>query len=105
MEKRLRERFITRLIRMSGYSAILFVALIFFFLLRSGLPAVFEIPLDNFFSSRWYVNSISNVERGAINRIDIKAMARMISPFCTPVTTINGASVACTVALPRVNSR
>ena len=42
MEKSLswREFVITRLIQTSGYSAILFVALIFFFLLREGLPAL-----------------------------------------------------------------
>ena len=40
MEKSLnwREFVITRLIKASGYSAILFVALIFFFLIREGLP-------------------------------------------------------------------
>jgi phosphate transport system permease protein len=34
--------------------AILFVFLIFAFLLREGLPAFTEVPLDNLFSSRWY---------------------------------------------------
>ena len=40
MEKSLnwREFIITRLIKASGYSAILFVALIFFFLVREGMP-------------------------------------------------------------------
>ena len=40
MEKSLNwyEFVITRLIRASGYSAILFVALIFFFLVREGVP-------------------------------------------------------------------
>jgi phosphate transport system permease protein len=54
MNKSLRERVITRLIRASGYSAILFVALIFYFLLRSGLPAVMEVPLETILSTRWY---------------------------------------------------
>ena len=45
---------VTRLIQMSGYSAIVFVALIFFFLVREGLPAVFEVPLGQLFSERWY---------------------------------------------------
>jgi len=56
MEKTLnwREFVITRLIRASGYSAILFVALIFFFLLREGLPALTEVPLGDLFSLRWY---------------------------------------------------
>jgi phosphate transport system permease protein len=45
---------ITRAIRASGYSAIVFVALIFFFLLREGLPTLGEVSLGNLFSDRWY---------------------------------------------------
>jgi len=45
---------VTRLIQMSGYSAIVFVGLIFFFLVREGLPAVFQVPLGHLFSVRWY---------------------------------------------------
>lgn len=48
------EYVITRTIRISGYSAIFFVGLIFFFLLREGLPALGEVPLDLLFSTRWY---------------------------------------------------
>lgn len=56
MEKTLnwREFIITRLVRASGYSAILFVALIFFFLLRAGLPTLAEVPLGDLFNLRWY---------------------------------------------------
>ncbi len=56
MEKSLnwREFVITRLIKASGYSAILFVALIFFFLVREGLPAFAETSLSNLLSVRWY---------------------------------------------------
>ncbi|CAG0935540.1 Phosphate transport system permease protein PstC [Thermoflexales bacterium] len=43
-----------RLIRGSGIMAIVFVFLIFAFLLREGLPAFTEVPLDNLFSARWY---------------------------------------------------
>jgi phosphate transport system permease protein len=42
------------LIRVLGFSSIGFVVLIFFFLLREGVPVFFEVPLDNLFSSRWY---------------------------------------------------
>jgi phosphate transport system permease protein len=52
--KNWREFTITRLIKFSGYSAIIFVGMIFFFLLREGLPTVAEIPLGGLFSSRWY---------------------------------------------------
>jgi phosphate transport system permease protein len=49
-----REYIITRLIRVAGYSAILFVLLIFYFLLREGIPAFFEVPLGTLLSIRWY---------------------------------------------------
>ena len=49
-----REFVITRAIKASGYSAIVFVALIFFFLLREGLPTLGEVELPVLFSTRWY---------------------------------------------------
>jgi len=49
-----REFVITRAIKASGYSAILFVALIFIFLLREGLPALSDVALSNLLSTRWY---------------------------------------------------
>ncbi|MDI6770276.1 MAG: phosphate ABC transporter permease subunit PstC [Anaerolineales bacterium] len=49
-----RETIITAVIKASGYSAILFVGLIFFFLLREGLPALSQVTLANLFSQRWY---------------------------------------------------
>jgi phosphate transport system permease protein len=56
MEKDLdwREFIITRLIKFSGYSAIIFVTLIFFFLLKEGLPTLGEVPLGDLFAARWY---------------------------------------------------
>jgi phosphate transport system permease protein len=56
MEKSLTwyEFVITRAIKASGYSAIVFVALIFFFLLREGLPALGEVDLTSLLSVRWY---------------------------------------------------
>ena len=56
MEKSLnwREYIITRIIRVSGYSAIVFVAAIFFFLLREGLPALGEVKLSDLLAVRWY---------------------------------------------------
>ncbi len=45
---------IEALIRVLGFSTIGFVLLIFFFLLREGLPAFFETPLTNLFGARWY---------------------------------------------------
>jgi phosphate transport system permease protein len=56
MEKSLnwREFVITRAIKASGYSAILFVALIFFFLLKEGLPTLGEVEMSSLFGVRWY---------------------------------------------------
>src|SRR5688500_10794516 len=56
MEKTLNwpEFIITRLIKASGYSAILFVVLIFFFLVREGVPTFGETDPASLFSIRWY---------------------------------------------------
>jgi phosphate transport system permease protein len=51
-----REFLIEALIKVAGFSAIFFVALIFLFLLKEGLPAFFETPLNNLFGRRWYPN-------------------------------------------------
>jgi phosphate transport system permease protein len=49
-----KEAIITALVRISGYSAILFVTLIFIFLLLEGLPALGKISPANLLSERWY---------------------------------------------------
>ncbi len=48
------EPIITAVIKTCGYSAIVFVLLIFFFLLREGVPALAEVKLGDLFSTRWY---------------------------------------------------
>ena len=48
------ERIITILIQAAGYLSILFVSLIMLFLLREGLPAVFNVPLGSLFGPTWY---------------------------------------------------
>ncbi len=48
------ETVVTTLIKTSGYSAIIFVGMIFLFLAGEGLPAILEVPLGNLFSTRWY---------------------------------------------------
>ena len=49
-----REFIITRAVKASGYSAILFVVLIFIFLLREGLPTLSDVLLKDLLSTRWY---------------------------------------------------
>ena len=49
-----REFFITTIIKASGYSAIFFVVVIFYFLLSQGLPTLSEVDLKTLFSVRWY---------------------------------------------------
>ena len=52
--KKINEFIIPRLIKMCGYSAIIFVLLIFYFLLREGLPTIDQVSLKNLSSMRWY---------------------------------------------------
>src|SRR4030043_1714987 len=54
MTEKWNEFFLNWLIKISGYSAIIFVILIFYFLLREGLPAIGEVSISNLFSVRWY---------------------------------------------------
>ncbi len=49
-----RETLITIFIKGTGYSAIVFVGMIFVFLLLEGLPAIQKVSLKTLFSSRWY---------------------------------------------------
>jgi phosphate transport system permease protein len=48
------EFIITRIIKLTGYSAIIFVILIFFFLVNEGLPTLLEVPLNSLLNDRWY---------------------------------------------------
>lgn len=41
-------------IRVCGYSAIIFVVLIFLFLLREGLPALSQVSIGSLLGTRWY---------------------------------------------------
>ena len=50
----LKELLITSLIKVCGYSAIIFVGMIFFFLIKEGAPALFKVSLENFLQLRWY---------------------------------------------------
>jgi phosphate transport system permease protein len=49
-----RESAITRAIQVAGFSAIGIVLLIFFFLLREGLPALREVSVIAMLTTRWY---------------------------------------------------
>lgn len=51
---RRREFLITALIKISGYSAIFFVGMIFLFLALESLPALGQVNLNSLFSTRWY---------------------------------------------------
>ncbi|MCB0036232.1 MAG: phosphate ABC transporter permease subunit PstC [Anaerolineales bacterium] len=48
------EAVIETLIRISGISAVVIMALIFMFLLREGLPAFIDNPVSNLLGWRWY---------------------------------------------------
>jgi phosphate ABC transporter permease protein PstC len=49
-----KELIITSAIKAAGYSAIVFVIVIFIFLLTQGLPSLREVSLGGLFSTRWY---------------------------------------------------
>lgn len=49
-----RETIITAVIKTCGYSVIVFVLLILFFLLREGLPALGEVKISDLLTTRWY---------------------------------------------------
>jgi phosphate transport system permease protein len=48
------EKLITRIIQISGYLSILYIGLICIFLLKEGLPALFNIPFTDLLGTRWY---------------------------------------------------
>jgi phosphate transport system permease protein len=50
----LNESIINSLIKLAGYSSIVFVGLILIFLVREGMPALNDVPLKDLFGSRWY---------------------------------------------------
>ncbi|MGB2894566.1 MAG: phosphate ABC transporter permease subunit PstC [Anaerolineales bacterium] len=50
----IKEILITSLIKVCGYSAIIFVGMIFVFLIKEGSPALFRVSLENFLQLRWY---------------------------------------------------
>ena len=52
--KRHSEKIITNTIRIAGSSSILFLMLIFFFLLKEGIPAITEVDLSSMLGKRWY---------------------------------------------------
>jgi phosphate transport system permease protein len=50
----LSERIITRGIQITGYSSVLFVVLILYFLISQGAPALLEAPMKSLAGIRWY---------------------------------------------------
>jgi phosphate transport system permease protein len=49
-----KDKLITRIIKIAGFSSIIIVLMIFLFLLREGLPALSEVALSDLFTTRWY---------------------------------------------------
>jgi phosphate transport system permease protein len=97
------EKALEALIRLSGVSAIVFVAAIFFFVLREAAPVLFSkgFSLSQFlFSTEWYPTSAVNVRYGTfaltVGTLSVTALAMLIavpfglgaaiylSEFCSP---------------------
>lgn len=53
-QKSIGDAVISTIIRITGYSSILFVGLILFFLLREGLPALWDVDFSSLVQPRWY---------------------------------------------------
>jgi len=49
----MKDKLITRIIQIAGFSSIIIVLMIFLFLLREGLPALYEVALSDLFTSGW----------------------------------------------------
>jgi phosphate transport system permease protein len=83
------ERVLEAVIRLSGVSAILFVAAIFFFVLREAAPILVndEFSLAQFlFSTEWYPTSAQNVRYGTfaltVGTLSVTALAMLLAvPF------------------------
>lgn len=99
----LAEKGLEALIRLSGVSAIVFVAAIFFFVLREAAPVLFRegFSLREFlFSTQWYPTSATNVRYGtfalSVGTLSVTALAMLLavpfglgaavylSEFCSP---------------------
>jgi phosphate transport system permease protein len=97
------EKALETLIRLSGVSAMLFVAAIFFFVLREAAPVLFRegFSLREFlFSTQWYPTSATNVRYGTfaltVGTLSVTALAMalavpfglgaaiFLSEFCSP---------------------
>jgi len=50
----MKDKTITRVIKVAGFSSIVIVVMIFVFLLQAGLPALNEVSLKDLFTTRWY---------------------------------------------------
>lgn len=48
------EVLVSRIIQIAGYLSVLYVALICLFLLKEGLPAIVNVPIESLLGSRWY---------------------------------------------------
>jgi phosphate transport system permease protein len=54
MNKKFQENLISNSIRVAGSASIIFILLIFFFLLREGLPTLVEVSPKDLLNTRWY---------------------------------------------------
>jgi phosphate transport system permease protein len=50
----MKDKTITRVIKIAGFSSIVIVLMIFAFLLQAGLPALKEVRLQDLLTTRWY---------------------------------------------------
>jgi phosphate transport system permease protein len=54
LQEKFSEKLITRIIQIAGYLSILYVGLICIFLIREGFPTLYNVPISELASTRWY---------------------------------------------------
>ena len=77
----LSERIITRGIQVTGFSSILFVLLILYFLISEGAPAFIEVPLKDLAAIRWYpIENYFGIVSLILGSLLVTAGAALIEP-------------------------
>lgn len=86
---------ITKGIQFSGFSSILFVLLIMFFLFYQGIPALFDVPLGDLFSQRWYpIESLYGIVPLILGSLIVTLGASLIAVPFGVITAIYIAEIA-----------
>jgi phosphate transport system permease protein len=117
------ESLITGLIKVFGYSAILFVVMIFYFLISEGFPAITEVSFSEFLKTRWYpieeyfgilpllvgslvvtVGALIIAVLGFLGLLILSQYVRQILALPTGLSALTGALLLAGIAIPSIVS-